>query len=858
MRHQGEASTAAPAPAAPPAVLRFGAAEIDLELRELRIDGRRAPLGPRAFALLCMLVDNRHRPVSKHELLDTVWQDLVVEENNLQVQVSNLRRLLGPQAIATVPGRGYRFVLPESGGATAPPAAGVAADAAVPAPAWPQGNLAQRLPPLYGRAGELGELLPLIEQHALLSVVGPAGIGKTRLAQAASHAAAPRYPDGVWAVELATLNDPGLLVPTVAQALRLGLPGLREPAAALAAALRAQRMLLLLDNCEHLVDEVGALLATVLREAGGLHVLTTTQEPLRLPEEYQYRLAPLALPPEAGSPDALAYGAVELFVERVRALMPRFALAADNSTAVVEICRRLDGLPLAIELAAARVPVLGVAGVHERLGERFRVLTGGSRVAPRRHQTLRAALDWSHSLLSEEERIVYRRLGVFIGSFSLESAQGVAASDDIDAWAVLEHLGSLVDKSLVLAEGGPVPRYRLLESTREYALEQLASAGETDFWLARHAEVTRAALQAAITARRNDRVLAETANVRIAYDWARARPGQAELAVALATLPAMVLAIDGAVTEARQRLLEVEPLVADPLPPALQAQYWQWLGRIGLDGRLPAARCIDALERAERMYDALGRPRHVHACRRHLAEACLDAGDLARAQAAIGRAGAMESEDWPLADRMRRLRVEGLLLAKGGQLEAGLQASSQALAMAQFGEIDRYELVLLGDIARMHLEAGHAREAAERCRALATRARRAPSAGLTLSQALADWVAALTAEDRLDEAAALAREALPVLRRAGILMARAEVLACLLARQGRLDAAARLLGASDRFRRQSGVPRDAVARTCRERALALVTAGVEAADCRTWLAEGENTNEDGVAAALLTPPDELA
>jgi predicted ATPase len=214
--------------------------------------------------------------------------------------------------------------------------------------------------------------------------------------------------------------------------------------------------------------------------------------------------------------DPDSYGAVRLFVERVRSLLPAFALDDAVTPGVVDICRRLDGLPLAIELAAARVPTLGVDGVRERLDERFRILTGGSRVATRRHQTLRAALDWSHSLLSDEERPVYRRLGIFVGSFSLESAQQLAADEEIDEWAALEALNSLVDKSLVMAEGGSArPRYRLLESTREHALEQLASAGETDRWMALHARATLAALQAAIRERRTDQVW---------RGWRRPRP----------------------------------------------------------------------------------------------------------------------------------------------------------------------------------------------------------------------------------------------------------------------------------------------------------------------------------------------
>jgi len=831
------------------AVQRFGNAELDRAAQELRIDGKRAPLGPRAIALLAMLIDERARPVSKHELLDTVWRGVIVEENNLQVQVSTLRRLLSPQAIATIPGRGYRFMLALEGDvAERLPEADTLPALALNAA---RGNLPERLPEIYGRSAECAAVQTLVEKHSLVSIVGAAGIGKTRLALAVARSLAAGAPDGVWVIELASLNDPRLLVPTVAQALHLTLPGLREATEELAAALHDQRALLVFDNCETLIDEVDALLARVLASAPSLRVLATSQEPLHVAGEQVYRLGPLAVP-EAAAPqhDATAYGAVRLFVERVRALLPRFELTEAEAAPVVEICRRLDGLPLAIELAAARVPVLGVAGVRDRLGERFRMLTGGSRVAPKRHQTLRAALDWSLGLLDDAERATYRRLGVFVGAFSLESAQELAADDGIEAWAVLEHLSSLVDKSLVIAEGDLRPRYRMLESTREHALEQLAAAGETDRWIRRHAETTVAALRRAIAQRRSDLVLAEMPNVRSAYDWA-CDGGHDSAAVALATLPSMAIAVDGAVQEARQRLLDVEPRVSDALPRELVAQYWQWVGRIGLDGRLPSPRCVEAFRRAEVLFSELNNERHVHACRRHLAEALLDAGDLEGAAAALRRAREMETDAWPLADRMRRLRVEGLWHAESGQHEEALQTSTLALEMAQMGSIDRYELVLLDDIARMHLEAGNADEAAQRYAALAERARRTPNSGLTLSNALVGLVAALTAKNDLDAAERVTREALPLLRRTGILLARADILACLMVRRGRLELAAQFLGASDRFRAVSGMPRGAMEQRCRDEALQHLSSAAGAKRRAAWLAVGAAASEDALAQAVL-------
>ena len=252
----------------------------------------------------------------------------------------------------------------------------------------------------------------------------------------------------------------------------------------------------MLDNCEHLTDSVAEFIESVRAAAPQVRFLITSQETLKTAEEHIYRVGGLAVPADDGAATALHAGAIELFVARAQGADPNFALTPAHTPAVIEICRRLDGIPLAIELAAARLPLLGVEGLRTRLDERFNVLTAGSRVVLRRHQTLRATLEWSHGLLTPDEKTVFRRLGVFAGSFTLEAAQHVASDDRIDVWAALDHLGALVDKSLVLAEGDPVPRYRLLETTRAYALERLAEAGETERVLRRHAEALLAMLEA--------------------------------------------------------------------------------------------------------------------------------------------------------------------------------------------------------------------------------------------------------------------------------------------------------------------------------------------------------------------------
>jgi len=481
------------------APLRFGRAEVRPSERQLLVDGRPVGLGARAFDVLLALVERRDRIVAKNELLDSVWPGLVVEENNLQVQISSLRKALGPQAIATIPGRGYRFTAALDFEAVSRPDA--SAPRATSAPeatdtyAAPLSNLPAELPPLYGRAEDLLALGALIELHKLVTVVGGGGIGKTALAQALAHRLRGSYDDGVWLVELAPVADASIVATTVAGVLRVEL-GAEAQIATLAKALSASRMLIVLDNCEHLLNAVAELAAALHRAAPNVRLLATSQEPLRVAQEHVYRLGALALPAEAGIESARQAGAVALFEARAQAADPRFALTEHNIAAVVDICCHLDGIALAIELAAARLPLLGVDGLRARLDERFSVLKGGPRLALKRHQTLRAALDWSHGLLTQDEQTVFRRLGVFAGSLSLESAQRVTADDRIDKWAALDHLGALVDKSLVVADMGEAPRYRLLETSRAFAMEKVQQADETDAVRRSHAEAMLASSRA--------------------------------------------------------------------------------------------------------------------------------------------------------------------------------------------------------------------------------------------------------------------------------------------------------------------------------------------------------------------------
>jgi predicted ATPase/DNA-binding winged helix-turn-helix (wHTH) protein len=555
-----------------PPAYHFGPWQLLPAQRALLLQGQAVKLGGRAFDLLLVLVQRRERTVSKNELMDLVWPGLVVEENNLQVQVVALRKLLGHPAVATIPGRGYRFTLPvqsgaEEGAATAPapPAA------SAPEASGARSNLPHNLPDIIGRGSELATLRQLVDEHTLVTVAGAGGIGKTRLAQAVANASRQQYSAGVWWVELAALNSSTGVAAAVAQALQVRHGDNRDATQAALAALGNEPALLVLDNAEHLLDGAAAFVQAVLSQAPRVRILVTSQEVLRLPAEHVLRLSTLALPGDDSLAAASDSGAVALFVARARAVDARFELRADNHGAIAEICRRLDGVPLAIELAAARLPLLGLQGLRERLDERFRVLTAGSRAVMRRHQTLRATLQWSHALLDAAEQTVFRRLGVFTGGFTLAAAQTVCenagdSSRPIDRWDVLEALGGLVDKSLVLADEQDPPRYRLLETTRLFALEQLAAAGETAAALREHAG---AMLHGQRSLEQTDRRrpptptelanwLAELPNLRCALAWLE-QQDDADPAIELLGLMIRVLGWGGLSAEYLQHAQRLAP-----------------------------------------------------------------------------------------------------------------------------------------------------------------------------------------------------------------------------------------------------------------------------------------------------------
>jgi predicted ATPase/class 3 adenylate cyclase len=712
------------------------------------------------------------------------------------------------------------------------------------------GNLPAQLAPLYGRTEDITAIAGLLQLHRVVSVVGPAGIGKTRVAQAVAHAKRATCSGGAWVVELAPLADDRFVVPTVARALGLALE--ETAPASLVQAIKDQKLLLVLDNCEQLLAAVAALASQIVADAPGVRLLVTSQEPLRIAQEQIRRLGALAVPASADANGALGYGAVQLFVARAQAVDSGFAVDSENVKDVIEICRRLDGIALAIELAAARVSLLGVRGLRARLDERLKLLAGGSRTALPRYQTLRAALQWSYGLLTAAEQTVFDRLGVFVGSISLEAAQQAAADEAIDTWAVLDHLASLVDKSLVLVDGGEIPRYRLLESNRAFALERLASAGSIEAIRKRHAQALVETLtgddpfEEPLTQMR--RVAPDLDNVRAAAAWAMGPSGDRQIAVALAAASDMLWDAQGLMDESARLYRTLEPWVDESTPPRLAARFWFALADRNRSTDLK--RQVAAGLKAAEMFRELGDRFWVF---RSLATTVVSIAWLADRTAMERTLAEMETlldPAWPPWTRtaLACCRVLCEIFIEGRPEEARKLANA-ALQNHRRGDSffgDMCEILL----PMFDLLAGDFESALRRCDSLLGRSG-AEIENANLRAFVLVWRAvALLRLGNLEAAESALRVAVPVYTRAlGPAIWVFSIIADLLAHQGRLIEAAKTLGYIDRRLQEPGHESLAPATVRRyEEALAIVQQGFESEALELLRSEGSRLSADEVIA----------
>ena len=525
-------------------VIAFGPFRLHQARRLLTREGEPVAIEGRALDILIHLAIRQGDVVSKHEMIEAVWHGRMVEENNLAVHVSALRRVLGTlrdgrSVIQTIPRRGYMLVSdPPESAPDAPPfptpvISPVAAKArSVAAAAWPANAF-------VGRVEERVALAVQLAEHALVTITAIGGVGKTRLARQVAQDVTPSFPDGVYVADLANLDDPAHAAEQVAALFPLG-SAERPVLEQLTGFLRGRRLLLVLDNCEHLLAPLAELASAVLDECPGVTLLATSREALGVAGERLFPLLPLPVPSPhepVGAVAALRFDAIRLFVDRAAASVPDFVFDDPAVSSVVDICSQLDGIALAIEMAVPRLRVLTAPQLAARLREGIGLLTAPDRGAVLRHRTLRAMIDWSHALLSDAERTLFRRLAVFAGSFDCAAVQAVCAQPGSDG---LDQLSALVDKSLVVANTAIRPaRYSFLQTVRQYARERLAESGETDLrrrHAAHYAAVFEAAAEdwpVAVTADWLPPVAAAVDELRLALAWCFGPGGDPELGLRL-------------------------------------------------------------------------------------------------------------------------------------------------------------------------------------------------------------------------------------------------------------------------------------------------------------------------------------
>ncbi len=688
---------------------RFAHFELQPDERRLLAAGALVAVRPRAFDLLLALVERAGHLVTKDELLERVWPKVIVEENTLRAQVSLLRKILGPEAIATVSAQGYRFTLEVTclGAAPAPPAT------------TPKHNLPQQLTSFIGREKEIAELKELLGTTRLLTLTGTGGCGKTRLALQVAGDLLEAYSDGIWLVELAALAEPGLVPQTVANVLGLKEQPGENLTQTIIEHLASRHLLLVLDNAEHLLTACAEFADGALRRCAQLVILVTSRERLGMAGELTYRVPSLSVPdPKRDTtPEVLSkYESARLFIERARLQRPDFAVTAQNAPALASVCRRLDGIPLAIELAAPRVRSMSVEEVNRRLDQRFGLLTEGSRTALPRQRTLRAMIDWSYDLLTDAERAILRRVSVFSGGWTLAATEQVCSGDVVDRREAFDLLTSLADKNLVLAEAhGGATRYGLLETVRHYAADRLRESGEEvrvqrqhlEYFLAM-AEEAEAQLTGPDQRAWLDRLETERDNLRSALSRSAAVGGDAADGLRLAGALWRFWLVRGYLFEGRRLLVEQVGLPADPSAWQARAKALQGAGVLARNqGDYAAAGLLleESLAIRRQHGDrrgiaaslgslgAVANERGDHAAARSLHEECLaiyrELDDRLGTASALNNLGiaVLYSDDFPAA---RALHEESLAIRRELGDRWGTAASLMNMAM-----VDRE----IGDLA---------------------------------------------------------------------------------------------------------------------------------------------------------------
>ena len=777
----------------------FGPFQLFAERRLLTRDGEPVQLGGRALDILIHLAARPGEIVGKQALMEAVWPARAVEENNLTVHISALRRILADKAdgrsvIQTVPGRGYIFLSNDA--KTAPAASGP-----IPPQPFAPSAMARPTSSFVGRVQERAALIAQLSEHALVTVTAIGGMGKTRLAQQVALELAPAYPDGVHVAELASVENPALAIEQIAALFPLGSAD-RPTAERLIVLLRNRRLLLVLDNCEHLIEPVSRLATEILAHCPGVSILATSREALRVAGECVFRLRPLQVPGRIeglGAAEAIRYDAVALFVERTLATVPGFVFDDAAAVAIAGICTRLDGIALAIEMAVPRLRILTLDQVALRLHESLRVLSAPDRTAVPRHRTLRAMMDWSYALLSTGEQALLRRLSVFAGAVDFEAVLAVAEDALSAEPELLDQLAGLVDKSLVVADIVARPaRYRLLETVRHYARDRLAESGETGL-RRRHAlhyadkfEAAAAAWPTTATPDWLATVAADIDELRAALTWSFTIGAAPDLGLRLAgastplwwELPNLPL------REGRGWFDRAIPHIGPETPPLVAARVW--LGHSWRDVRLGDTENFPSAERAVALFRATGDLTGLGAALWRAGSAILTSETHAEAQLYLAEAERVLRQVPPGKWLTLCLVKLGDLRMRYGEDAAALAAYEEAMALARRTR-HWYGLMNGGsNMAELLFHLGRRDDALAQLRALRAELPIALRTPLTATLA-AQLVIADQPGDAADAIAEVVDIAPAIGFRASLAWA-IEALALLRARDGDAAAAARLAG----------------------------------------------------------------